>query len=1274
MQIATLKHKKIKLTILTVLVIVFIASALIEPILVNNKKESWGETSKELAFRQSQKIQDAFDVKSSNLISRIRKIKSSLRMLNEEKRLTQKNIFEEILSKEFSRYSIQITNSQLKLIAWNSDPVADSIYLYQNKGLKGQTFFVKKKLKQYLSLIDFLELQNQSFWIVVSCPISELALPTKVNLERISFLDSLRQALSTDIDLLLGSNSKAKQDGRLYSVPILNNFKNKIGVVSFLKPALDLQVASLKNWLQQLQNILLLLFAWLLSLEIVITIRRSNSRLLKFALLSMVILSNRVLLFFLEIPSGLISNSLSDASNFSSRFGSGMVRSPLEFFVTAVLFLIISLYGYRQIIDYYKSQRGNGKTSLLADSAGVVIAVFMYLLLWRGFGASIRSVIFDSTIRYFKEFALIPSPAVFLMCVNILILGFTIFLSSLALLVFVHRILSKRIGTNEWKYLVVLFFVVQILGYVFDRTQAQPQGTDLIRVFFFTFSFAILYFLIAGNKEILFRYFLYSLASSIISVSLLTYYNSQLEKESLKNSAYDLVRVNEEQVQFILYQTLIEAKNNSVLHEDLKTGSDYSSTAFSIWMKSLLYREGINATITLYDVQKNSLGSFSSSDESDLENSSVHLDTNKDIQIIPQQSPFSVGKKIAGVLTIREADKILGFLSITAIINSNHFRQESLPKILIPERVGILSAVDYDNLKIYELMNKELVRSSKGSELNDENVRRILGAPFDHFGETWLELEINGEMNLLFLIKNTTVQGEKILAIARENKNFTWNLSDFFKIFFIHTVVIFIISLFLWLVNLQKRITYSISFRAKLITAFLIISVVPLFLIAAYIRNLTEEKNSQTLAKLMIENINQIKNYVEPYLISSDVNQKLIFEKASRELNKKFSVYSINGEVFSSNPSLYEAGLFGEKLNSEAYMNLISNKNNFYLGKEEVQGEKINSAFGVVRAAAGVLVIEVNDMLNKSSLPLSEFELDVFLFGVFSFALIIIIVISTILSGQISYPIKKLTAATRAVSNGDLSAGVSINSKGELGELASGFNMMVQKIRQNQIDIAQFEREEAWREMAKQVAHEIKNPLTPMKLSVQQLITAYEDKSPKFNSIFEKVTATIISQIETLKNIASEFSNFARMPSANLVKLNIVPVITEVINLYSEQKSSLEFVCREKEIIVVADSDHLKRTLVNLIRNAWQAGAAKIEIKVISSAGFCSIRVTDDGKGIDRENLPKIFEENYTTKITGMGLGLSMAKKYIESINGKIAVEKTDSSGTTFLISIPLAQ
>ncbi|MEW6654590.1 MAG: HAMP domain-containing sensor histidine kinase, partial [Bacteroidota bacterium] len=435
-----------------------------------------------------------------------------------------------------------------------------------------------------------------------------------------------------------------------------------------------------------------------------------------------------------------------------------------------------------------------------------------------------------------------------------------------------------------------------------------------------------------------------------------------------------------------------------------------------------------------------------------------------------------------------------------------------------------------------------------------------------------------------------------------------------------------------------------------------------------------EEINKAALTKIMSDNINQLNNYLAPYLLESEIDRKIIFEKAAKELNKNFSVYESNEVIYSSNPSLYQAGLFGGKLNPEAYYNLELNKNSFYIGMGEVQGAKVNSAFGMLETSSGVLIIEVNDLLNKTLLPLSGFELDVFLFGVFSFAMIVIIIISTVLSGQISLPIKKLTNATRAVSNGDLSVEVTVASKGELGELANGFNKMVQKIKQNQIEIAQFEREEAWREMAKQVAHEIKNPLTPMKLSVQQLVAAYSDKSPKFNSIFEKVTSTIISQIETLKNIALEFSNFARMPRANLGKLNAAEVVSEIINLYTEQKCCLSSNFESKEIYVVADADHLKRTLVNVIRNAFQANADKINVEVTKENKFCVIRISDNGMGISQDILPNIFEDNFTTKITGMGLGLSMAKKYIESINGKIIVEKTDSTGSTFVISIPLAQ
>ncbi len=156
-------------------------------------------------------------------------------------------------------------------------------------------------------------------------------------------------------------------------------------------------------------------------------------------------------------------------------------------------------------------------------------------------------------------------------------------------------------------------------------------------------------------------------------------------------------------------------------------------------------------------------------------------------------------------------------------------------------------------------------------------------------------------------------------------------------------------------------------------------------------------------------------------------------------------------------------------------------------------------------------------------------------------------------------PIRKITSATKSVAAGDLSLELKTNAKGELGELVSGFQYMIKELKKNQTILAEIEREEAWKEMAKQVAHEIKNPLTPMKLSVQQLIAAYNDKSDKFDLFFEKVTNTILNQIETLKNIATEFSNFARMPKLKVEVINFNEVINNSINLFTDEKVTISF-------------------------------------------------------------------------------------------------------------------
>ncbi len=215
------------------------------------------------------------------------------------------------------------------------------------------------------------------------------------------------------------------------------------------------------------------------------------------------------------------------------------------------------------------------------------------------------------------------------------------------------------------------------------------------------------------------------------------------------------------------------------------------------------------------------------------------------------------------------------------------------------------------------------------------------------------------------------------------------------------------------------------------------------------------------------------------------------------------------------------------------------------------------------------------------------------------------------------------------------------------------------------------ERENAWKEMAKQVAHEIKNPLTPMKLAVQQLIISYKDKTKNFDSIFEKVSSTILNQIENLSLIASEFSRFAKMPSLKLETLDILNIINETANLFAEEKVKINISTELNSAVVEADKTQLRRLFINLVRNSIQASATIIDITAKQEEDSFIINLKDNGKGIPEESKEKIFEANFTTKEKGMGLGLKLAKRFLESINGKIFLLESSEKGTTFQLQVP---
>lgn len=282
------------------------------------------------------------------------------------------------------------------------------------------------------------------------------------------------------------------------------------------------------------------------------------------------------------------------------------------------------------------------------------------------------------------------------------------------------------------------------------------------------------------------------------------------------------------------------------------------------------------------------------------------------------------------------------------------------------------------------------------------------------------------------------------------------------------------------------------------------------------------------------------------------------------------------------------------------------------------------------------------------------------------------------LSKYITKSLRKVSAKLKSIQINQKNEPIKWESKDEIGALVKEYNAKVKELEESAIKLAQTERESAWREMAKQVAHEIKNPLTPIKLSVQQLQRTWVNKDPDFDEKLNRFTKTLTEQINTLTQIANEFSNFARMPKTEITCIELNQLIVDVIELFEKNANQILISFQpQKEVFVMADKNELVRVFNNLLKNALQAIGkqtnGKIDLTLKSDKNNVLIEITDNGSGIPEALQQNLFVPNFTTKSTGMGLGLAMVKTIIDGVNGKIWFNSKEQIGTTFYIELPLA-
>jgi signal transduction histidine kinase len=282
-----------------------------------------------------------------------------------------------------------------------------------------------------------------------------------------------------------------------------------------------------------------------------------------------------------------------------------------------------------------------------------------------------------------------------------------------------------------------------------------------------------------------------------------------------------------------------------------------------------------------------------------------------------------------------------------------------------------------------------------------------------------------------------------------------------------------------------------------------------------------------------------------------------------------------------------------------------------------------------------------------------------------------------LLAGRITRPLEALQEAALRVASGDLSARVGARASGEVGDLVRAFNGMTADLAQSRERAASAERVAAWREVARRLAHEVKNPLTPIAMSVETLREALDRKRPDFEEIFREGTAAIQEEVRRLKRIVDEFSRFARLPPPELAAVPAGELVAALMALYPAPPPGVRL---EREVAedlpaVRVDRDQMLQVLLNLVRNATEAmprgGALRLCVRHLG--GEVLLSVSDTGPGIAPEDLPRVFEPYFTTKAGGTGLGLAIAERIVSEHGGRVEVESHPGQGATFTVRLPAA-
>lgn len=644
-------------------------------------------------------------------------------------------------------------------------------------------------------------------------------------------------------------------------------------------------------------------------------------------------------------------------------------------------------------------------------------------------------------------------------------------------------------------------------------------------------------------------------------------------------------------------------------------------------------------------------------------------------------SPFETNKSLNFLYSDEGVSSYLSKIKINTDTNTYYLFIELFPKIFSKTEGYPELLLDEKNMVDPINTNQYSYAKYKKGKLIDNigkfNYSIVLNKGFRFNNDGFYKTTFDEAYHIVYQSdKNTAI------ILSSPQKSFFNYITTFSYFFIITSLLVLFVGLFYRISPFNWQLALS-DFSTK-IQLFIIVSIFLSFILFGwattyYIKKQNVEKNRG----LLTEKVQSVLIELEHKLGDRKVLDETMFDEMTYYLIKfsnvfytDINLYDINGDLLSSSrPEIFDRGLVGVQMDADAYRAMHLLKKSTFTHNENIGEMNFLSTYVPFRNNKNQILAYMNltyfAKQNELENELSSFYTS--LVNVYGLLFLITAIIAVFFANYISEPVRLIKNKISALQLGKSSELLEWQSNDEIGALVFEYNKKVLELEQSAQLLVQSERESAWREMAKQVAHEIKNPLTPMRLSIQQLERLAKDDTQDLSERIERTAKTLIEQIDTLTKIANEFSNFAKMPKANEQEINLIPIIETTLDLYHEEEPEISLIDNcDGVAMLLADKDQLSRVFNNLIKNAIQSIPSNVEGKILvdvsSKENLLLVKISDNGVGISEDKKDKIFVPNFTTKSTGMGLGLAMVKNIVENANGKIWFDTKENEGTVFYL------